>query len=387
MLGRVFLSLAACTGAIRIGDEQAVMYMAMGIPHFDSFLQEHGRSYAAGCAEYDLRRAAYEKRAAAAAHHNSQKDRLWTAGPSHLWDWTEEEISQLHGWRRIGVDTSSSLLEADGITQEEEEEDEDIKRKALPDIFDWGTRKVASLLKMKNQGSCGSCWAVAAATVLQAHAEIHTGKRHTFSAQQLVNCVPNEHKCGGDGGCKGATVELAYDYTMRSGLQEEEDVPYLAKDNACLVGQDGAHSAAGFGMVGYKKLPENEYEPLMRALAFRGPVAVSVDASTWSMYGEGIFNDCAEDAVINHAVVLVEYGNTGKKQHQLKFWKIKNSWGDRWGEAGHIRLLREDSEETKCGTDRQPSVGTGCEGGPSQVKTCGNCGILYDSVVPKFKKL
>jgi len=54
--------------------------------------------------------------------------------------------------------------------------------------------------------------------------------------------VPNEHKCGGDGGCKGATVELAYDYTMKNGLQEEADVPYLAKDHACMVGQIGAHA-------------------------------------------------------------------------------------------------------------------------------------------------
>jgi len=53
---------------------------------------------------------------------------------------------------------------------------------------------------VRNQGDCGSCWAIAAATVLEGHAEIYTGKPRTFSAQQIVACTPNPRHCGGDGG-------------------------------------------------------------------------------------------------------------------------------------------------------------------------------------------
>lgn len=35
-----------------------------------------------------------------------------------------------------------------------------------------------------------------------------------------------------------------------------------------------------------------------------------------------------------------------------------------------------------CGTDLEPSDGTGCSGGPSQVTVCGTCGILYDVSYP-----
>ena len=53
-----------------------------------------------------------------------------------------------------------------------------------------------------------------------------------------------------------------------------------------------------------------------------------------------------------------------------------------FGENGKIRLLRQDAEEDYCGTDNQPELGTACEGGPASVRVCGQCGILYDNVVP-----
>lgn len=80
-------------------------------------------------------------------------------------------------------------------------------------------------------------------------------------------------------------------------------------------------------------------------------------------------------------MTLIGYGKDDDK-----FWLIQNSWGADWGDAGRVKLLRRDSDESECGTDKQPEVGTGCDGGPKEVKVCGMCGILYDSVVAKFEK-
>jgi len=52
------------------------------------------------------------------------------------------------------------------------------------------------------------------------------------------------------------------------------------------------------------------------------PISVTVDASNWSSYRSGIFNNCG--AGINHAVLLVGVGSDSS-------WKIKNSWGTGWG--------------------------------------------------------
>lgn len=222
----------------------------------------------------------------------------------------------------------------------------------------------------------------------------------SFSPQELVSCVPNPNSCGGQGGCNGATVELALDWVMQHGLADEQQVPYSAGDLPCRVGANSnvpgqlqtgdqvmvATKDVGglkFGMTGWTKLPENSYEPLLRAVSTQGPAAVSVGARGWHTYASGIFDFCDKDVVINHAVTLLGYG--ADPTNGDKYWLILNSWGSGWGEGGTMRLLRKDSDETEyCGVDKQPEMGTGCTGGPAEVKVCGMCGILYDAVLPVF---
>jgi len=249
---------------------------------------------------------------------------------------------------------------------------------------------------------------VATANVLDAHSEIHN-KGRKFSAQELVNCVPNPHKCGGSGGCGGSTPELALHWVLNHGLADEGEEPYYATDGVCkstnpaalqlpsYAAEDdhleeltapGIHQASAgavgldLGMHGWERLPENAYEPLLLAVVEHGPVAVSVAAKGWFIYHGGIYNSCTKDAVIDHAVTLTGFGED-EEAGQL-FWLIQNSWGSSWGEKGYIRLLRRDSENEFCGIDHQPEVGTACEGGPKEVRVCGMCGILYDSTVPHF---
>jgi len=269
-------------------------------------------------------------------------------------------------------------------------------------FLNWTSLK--ALDNVRDQGGCGSCWAVTASTVLDTHAEIYKSQQRSFSAQELVSCVPNVRKCGGTGKCGGATVELAFQYVMEHPLQTDADVPYDGPDGSCkepssLVQQShgstdldvaavGSHSAASDSpgmqfMSGWERLPENEYSPLLRAIYERGPVAVSVDASKWSSYESGIFDSCDQDAVINHAVTLIGYGRD--KSLNAGYYMIQNSWGPSWGEDGKIRLLRKEDDDHFCGTDHQPQEGTGCEGGPKEVRVCGMCGILYDNAVPHFR--
>ena len=68
---------------------------------------------------------------------------------------------------------------------------------------------------------------------------------------------------------------------------------------------------------------------MFNALAGR-PLSVGVDASNWSVYKSGVLSTCTSN--INHGVLLV--GATDD------YWKIKNSWGTSWGEAGFIRIAR-----------------------------------------------
>ena len=114
---------------------------------------------------------------------------------------------------------------------------------------------------------------------------------------------------------------------------------------------------------------------MINAVAQFGPIAVVVDASNWSAYDSGIYNGCDQiNSDINHGVVLVGYGPG--------YWLVRNSWSASWGEAGYIRLYRDDNQATTCQLDVTPLDGTACAGETDPVTTCGTCGILYDSAYP-----
>lgn len=368
---------------------------------FSAFMQEHGRSYGQGSLEYHRRFAIFQQHKAAVHAQNSLPGKRWTAAVNSLADWTPEELKSLRGYRH-GVRSSHAsggslgLVSTGTYTFEADQ---------LPKDFNW--KHLNSMKDILNQGSCGSCWAVSSATTLRAHAELYN-KDRTFSAQQIVACTPNPKKCGGSGGCGGATAELAMEYVAKAGALTEDELKYEGSDTKCpdvseekktslrsflgnvmsLSDTSGSTTKGGssFGMVGWKKLPENMAEPLLVALYQDGPVTVSVAASgQWNLYNSGIMDPCDKDAIINHAVVLVGYGDD--KYLSAKYWTIQNSWGSSWGEEGFGRLSRLDSKEESayCGWDTKPEEGTACLNGPSKVRVCGSCGILYDSVVPKFK--
>ena len=129
----------------------------------------------------------------------------------------------------------------------------------------------------------------------------------------------------------------------------------------------------------YVFLPSNDYTSLMNAIATVGPVAISVDASTWSSYHSGIYNGCNQkNPDIDHAVVLVGYGEEAGE----KYWLVRNSWSPSWGEKGYIRVKRADNEDELCGSDVTPQNGIACAGDTAPETVCGTCGIIFDSAYP-----
>jgi len=85
---------------------------------------------------------------------------------------------------------------------------------------------------------------------------------------------------------------------------------------------------------GYYDVARNNSAALKDAVAMQ-PVKVSVDASTWKQYTNGIVNstDCLVGT--NHAVTAVGWGTAANGG---EFWIIKNSWGSDFGENGYIRV-------------------------------------------------
>jgi len=378
---------------------------------FEAFVQKHRRTYKQGTDEYERRYALFQERAQRAARHNSNFDRLWTWDPGNQFaDRTEAELAALRAWRGPKVGRSPASFLEQGVRSRNHAEDERADRGhecALPPEKSWAN--LTSTRRIRDQGNCGSCSALATAVVLASHHEIHHGWLRTFAPQEFVSCAQNPEACGGEGGCQGGFMELLMAYALRHGLREEHEYPYTSHagrtgfcktrtvDNVLVGTQPGIYGAASsapstsFGMVGYERLPVNRYEPVMRALVERGPLTVALAAKNWHWYAGGIFDGCEKDPVIDHAVVLLGFGKNARSGH--RFWHLHNSWGPGWGEGGRLRLLRLQGEEERCGQDREPQLGAACaknkDGSRKSlplepVEVCGSCGILFNAVVPHF---
>jgi len=343
---------------------------------FADFRKQYNRKYHPGHHEYKEREQVFNKNLQFLIMHNQGPVRPYLLAHNKFMDYTDDEFNRLLGYKRVSKTGGGMKLHQDEAPPQW---DDTISTVMVPEVHDWRPKLTKSQHWVQDQGACGSCWATAAIGCLQSHLEIKHGVSNLLSTQALVSCTPNEHKCGGTGGCHGATTELAFEYITNHGIPSNSDWPYMS-----FRGQNGECTADLVKKTHAKiqhhvVLPTNEGAPLLQVLYQEGPVVVSVAASTWSFYDRGVYSGCPKDAIINHAVVAEGFGT----EDDEKYYLIKNSWGNDWGEEGYIKLQRFDDDKAHCGIDKDPEKGIACENGPSFVNVCGMCGVLYDVTFPR----
>ncbi|XP_054795255.1 ervatamin-C-like [Prosopis cineraria] len=218
------------------------------------------------------------------------------------------------------------------------------KHGALPESIDW--RKRGAVTPIKDQGQCGSCWAFSAVAAVEGINQIKTGKLVSLSEQELVDCDIN----GGNLGCLGGYMDKAFTFIEKNGgITTEKDYPYKGTDGTCDKVKAARHAV---NISGHENVPANNEEKLKAAAAHQ-PVSVAIDAGSYyfQLYSKGIFNGtCRKD--LNHGVTIVGYG----KEDGQKYWLVKNSWGEEWGETGYVKMKRDAMDKRGiCGIAMLPS--------------------------------
>ncbi len=179
---------------------------------------------------------------------------------------------------------------------------------------------------VKNQGSCGSCWAFAETGAFESAIYKTDGVEVDLSEQYVVSCNYDGYGC--DGGWWG------YSLMCNPGMILEPCFPYAAQDLPCEYECTPSYVATGYAFCGPQQ-DVADVESIKQAVYDHGGVACAFVAdSVFQAYTGGVINSCKRNPHwVNHMVMIVGWDDsTGA-------WRIKNSWGTGWGDNGYCWMI------------------------------------------------
>lgn len=239
---------------------------------------------------------------------------------------------------------------------------------AMPDAHNWcdinGTSYCTTMRNQHIPSYCGSCWAHGAVSALADRIKIQRKARGldiNLSVQHMLNC-------GTAGSCHGGSVVGPYHWIHKisktgTGISYETANPYIAcssesHEGFCTHADTTCHSDnlravaytcstfsanGGFcaGLDRYPNATISEYgevrgaERMMAEIYERGPISCGIDAGPITKYTGGIVTGPLNSGT-DHVVSIVGWGTDQKSGK--KYWIVRNSWGQYWGEGGFVRV-------------------------------------------------
>ena len=267
-------------------------------------------------------------------HRLRQENKIWVAGNTSLLQMTYDqrkailsknennEIPNLQGFEYyIG-----------GVFDLQPYDFDNRERSSYVDDFDWRDRHGQDWTTVvKNQTTCGSCWAFAPISAAENVINLYFNRHldYDLSEQQILSC-------SNGGNCNSGHMPIAVNYLLNSGIVSENCFPYVNSkvpcDNICSNPNEHiAFSNAPSVSIGIDNIKQ--------AIINSGSICISVDNIRHSMAVCGCKLLKTGDVVYDGTGATLPNSTTitiGPNSPYIgqNCWLFKNSWGSGWGDEG-----------------------------------------------------
>lgn len=268
---------------------------------------------------------------------------LWRAGDTPFGRLSYEEKKAMYGG--VVPNFKGAEYYIGGILDIDAPNVNSKKSSYVPD-FDWRTRHSATvkgspyfqneitgwITPVKDQKSCGSCWAFSAIGAMEAVAKLYKNTACNFdlSEQELVSC-------SNAGSCNGGWPSSALDYTSRKWIQDEMSFPYKAQDRPCSEKGKPLYTIKNAGKELFSPIKGNDFASIekLKSMLIKSPLAGCISSWSHAMTLVGYKTIKAGDVVYEHynTRIVVKPGDPHIGQ---TVWIFKNSWGENWGDHGFL---------------------------------------------------
>jgi C1A family cysteine protease len=279
----------------------------------------------------------------------------------------------------------------------------------LPVYFNWAD-KSSAISEVYNQGMCGSCWAIAAASCLS---DVFAIKNNTenpkLSPTYLLSCLPQSRCNGGDpnqavedikkngigtmdcinenwcppfSAC-GGNIALDFDPKTVNELipnceKEKCRQRYYISDARLICVQpdlsDFSPIERDFVMEYFSKVDNSvtglHYKQVQaiikRHIYLNGPVIggfhvfnnffrddfsetnqIYIETQTYRGVPGIDYDDVTKSWAGSHAVVIVGWGKEKVQDEEVDYWIARNSWGVSWGTEGYFKIAMYGNDPDK----------------------------------------
>lgn len=293
----------------------------------------------------------------AAGHHSlsdefieevNQKATTWKAGRNFNKDTSMNYIKGLMGAKKPNKKLLPLSTSYTGIELPEEFD----ARKQWP--------QCPSISEIRDQSSCGSCWAFGAVEMMTDRQCIHKNESFHYSSEDLLSCCTS---CGDgcDGGFLGSSMEYWKDTGIVSGGQygsKQGCRPYtLRKCEHHVPGPLPNCNKFHFDTPKCEKKCEPSYDKtytedkryakevysidgetkIMEEILKNGPVEAAFTVfEDFLSYKSGVYRHTSGAELGGHAVRMLGWG----VENGEKYWLMANSWNSGWGDKGFFKILR-----------------------------------------------